>query len=190
MEWSFIRVVLHTTNFPADLIQIIMSCVSSTSTSILFNGGTLEPFLPSKGIRQGNPLSSYLFILCMEVLGRIIEDKCTKGIWKPIRALASGPAFLHLFTANNLVLFARVDAINCQCVKESLEDFCMISGQKINSLKSKVFFSSNIDEDGRADLCNILGFHSTSNLGTYLGFPLRHAGSSNQDLNFVLDRVN
>ena len=45
LEWSFIREVLHATNFPQDLIQIIMSCVLSTSTSILFNGGILDPFL-------------------------------------------------------------------------------------------------------------------------------------------------
>lgn len=65
----------------------------------------------------------------------------------------------------------------------------MRSGQKINPLKSKVYFSPNVDGDGRAKLCDILGFHSTPNLDSYLGFPIRHAGSSNQDLNFVLDRV-
>lgn len=47
-----------------------------------------------------------------------------------------------------------------------------------------------MDRDERADLCNILEFHSLSNLRTYLGFPLRHSGLSNQDLNFVLDKVN
>ena len=51
LEWSFIREALHAANFPSDLIQLIMSCVSSATTSILFNGGALEHFLPSKGIR-------------------------------------------------------------------------------------------------------------------------------------------
>ena len=50
-------------------------------------------------------------------------------------------------------------------------------------------FSPNVDHEQRDFLSNILGFRSTSNLGSYLGFPLRHAGSSNQDLNFVLSRV-
>jgi len=163
--------------------------VSSASTSILFNGGILDPFLPSRGIRQGDPLSLYLFILCMEVLGRIIEDKCTKGTWKPIKASVGGPAFSHLFFADDLLLFAKANPSNCRCVKEVIEEFCKRSGQKINPLKSKVYFSPNVDRDRRAELCDILGFHSTPNLGSYLGFPIRHAGSSNQDLNFVLDRV-
>lgn len=51
LEWSFIREVLCAAKFPSELIQIIMSSVSTVSTSILFNGGVLEPFLPSRGIR-------------------------------------------------------------------------------------------------------------------------------------------
>lgn len=72
LEWSFICEVLYAANFPSNLIQLIMSCVSSATTLILFNGGALEPFLPSSGICQEDPLSPYLFILCMEVLGKII----------------------------------------------------------------------------------------------------------------------
>ena len=189
LEWSFIREVLYAANFPPDLIQLIMSCVSSATTSVLFNGGVLDPFLPSRGIRQGDPLSPYLFILCMEVLGRIIEDKCSNKLWCPVKASTSGPAFSHLFFADDLLLFAKVDPQNCLAVREALDEFCLISGQKINPSKSKVFFSPNINEDLRTEYCEVLGFQPTNNLGSYLGFPIRHAGSSNQDLNFVLDKV-
>lgn len=55
IEWSFIREMLVEFNFPQNLVELIMSCVSSVSTSILFNGGCLETFSPSRGIRQGDP---------------------------------------------------------------------------------------------------------------------------------------
>ena len=57
LEWSFIREVLINANVPHDLVSLVMSCVSSVSTSILFNGGNVDPVIPSRGIRQGDPLS-------------------------------------------------------------------------------------------------------------------------------------
>ena len=105
LEWSFIREVLIDFNFPLNLITIIMECISSTSTTILFNGGKLEPFLPSRGIRQGDPISPYIFILCLEYLGLLIHEKTTSKTWKAVKASKIGPAFTHLFFANDLILF-------------------------------------------------------------------------------------
>ena len=76
LEWSFIRDILTLFKFPNQLISLIMSCVSSSSISILLNGRALDPFQLSRGIRQGDLLSPYLFILCMEVLGVLILEKC------------------------------------------------------------------------------------------------------------------
>ena len=76
LEWSFIRGMLIRANLPADLIDIIMSYVSTVSTSILVNLEALDPIYPSRGIRQGDPLFLYLFILCMDFLGQLIQEKC------------------------------------------------------------------------------------------------------------------
>ena len=153
-----------------------MSCVSSTSTSILFNGGALNPFLPSKGIRQRDSLSPYLFILCLEVLGALITEKCQAKQWNPIKTSQGGLAFSHIFFADDLMLFAKADRKNCLAIRDALDVFCNISGQKVSETKSRVFFSPNVDPDTRSSLCDILGFRSTSNLGRYLGFPIKHTG--------------
>ena len=52
LEWSFVYKVLQAFHFPSNLIKVIMSCVTSTRISILFNEGALEPFKPSRGLRQ------------------------------------------------------------------------------------------------------------------------------------------
>ena len=97
LEWGFNRSMLIRFNFPNNLIEIIMSCISSVSTFVLFNGGSLDPFRPSRGIRQGDPLSPYIFILCMEFLNQLIQEKCEAKVWCPVKASRSGPSFSHLF---------------------------------------------------------------------------------------------
>ena len=87
------------------------------------------------------------------------------------------------------MLFAKANHVNCSTIRDVLDDFCARSGQSISDSKSRVFFSPNVDVDTRESLCDILGFHSTPNLGKYLGFSIKHRGTNNEDLSFVLDRV-
>lgn len=188
LEWSFIRDTLKLFYFPHHLISLIMSCVSTTSISILFNGGTLDAFQPSRGIRQGDPLSPYLFILCLEVLRALIEGKCKENLWNPVKASQGGPAFSHLFFVDDLLLFAKADRKNCVAIKEVLESFCDLSGQKVSGEKTRVFFSPNVDQSMRGDFCDVLGFKSTLTLGKYLGFPLKHKGIQ-QDFGFILEHI-
>ena len=68
LEWCFIRKVLTCFGFPPNTIKLIMSCISSSSTSLLFNGEKFSLFTPCRGIRQGDPLSPFIFLLCMEYL--------------------------------------------------------------------------------------------------------------------------
>ena len=69
--------------------------------------------------------------------------------------------------------------MNCSTIRDVLDDFCARSGQSISESKSRVYFSPNVDVDTRESLCDILGFKSTTNLGKYLGFPLKHQGRNN-----------
>ena len=157
LEWHFIRDVLELYRLPPSLIKLIMSCVSSSSISILLNGGKLEPFQPSRGIKQGDPLSPYLFIMCMEMLGFLISQRCKEKLWDPVHASRGGQAFSYLFFADDLVLFAKADLMNCINVRETLDTFCELSGQKVSFNKSKVYFSPNTSPETREELCEVHG---------------------------------
>ena len=128
LEWSFIHKVLQAFHFPSSIIKVIMSCVSSSTISVLVNGNALEAFSPSKGIRQGDPLSSSLFILCMEYLGSRIEEKCSKGAWIPLKASRENLKISRLFFADDLILFAKVNKEICETIPNVLRTFCLESG--------------------------------------------------------------
>ncbi|KAL0006038.1 hypothetical protein SO802_013599 [Lithocarpus litseifolius] len=106
-----------------------------------------------------------------------------------VKTSKSGPAFSHLFFADDLVLFAKATPENCYTIKGVLQEFCSKSGQVVSEAKSRIYFSPNVDPDLRDYLVNILGFESTPTLGKYLGFPLKHSRSRNHDFDFILDRV-
>ena len=89
--------MMFSLGFHEDTIELVVSCISSTSTTLLFNGSQLETFNPSKGLRQGNPISPYIFILCMEFLSSLINKKCEDGNWVKVKASCGGPGFSHSF---------------------------------------------------------------------------------------------
>lgn len=189
LEWSFIRDTLALFKVSKFLLNVIMSYVTSPSIVVLFNGGALEDFRPTRGIRQGDPLPPYIFIICMEVLGFLIKDKCDLKFWNPVKASQGGLAFSHLFFADDLVLFGKANMKNYQSMKDALDVFCDLSGEKVSLSESRVYFSPNIPTEKRAELCSCLELHSTPNLGKYLGFPLKQHGSSKHDFDFVIERV-
>ncbi|XP_074298573.1 uncharacterized protein LOC141629480 [Silene latifolia] len=123
VRWDFLRAVLKCFGFPNKIINLIMNCVSTVSYEILFNGAPLQQFQPRCGLRQGDPLSPYLFILCMEVLSSNM-----------VQAQLSG----------------SIRGINI--CKKILRNYCKASGQVLNEQKSGVLFSPSTTL-GRATKC-------------------------------------
>lgn len=89
--------VLDHFGFHKTISELILSCISSTSTSLLFNGRKLEAFSHSRGIRQGDPISPYIFLLYMEYLSSLISKSCDSRDWTAMKASPSGPGFSHIF---------------------------------------------------------------------------------------------
>ena len=91
------RSMLVSLGFQSDTVVLILSCIFTTSTSLLFNRSQIREIFPSCSLRQGDPISPYIFILCMEFLSTLINLKCEEGSWKKIKTSRSGPGFSHVF---------------------------------------------------------------------------------------------
>ncbi|MCI38985.1 RNA-directed DNA polymerase (Reverse transcriptase), partial [Trifolium medium] len=74
VNWNYLRSCLQDFGFPPIIIKLIMHCVSSSSLSLIWNGKRLPNFTPTRGLRQGDPLSPYLFVICMEKLSLAISE--------------------------------------------------------------------------------------------------------------------
>ncbi|KAK9689451.1 hypothetical protein RND81_09G059800 [Saponaria officinalis] len=85
----------------------IMECVTSARMQVLWNGEPTELFTPTRGVRQGDPLSSYLFVMCLEKLQQAIDTEFYAGKWRPILVCRNGPAINNLFFADDMVLFGE-----------------------------------------------------------------------------------
>lgn len=189
LKWDFIRKVLTFFNFPPLWIGIIMSIVSTSSLSILLNGNVTDTFHPTRGIRQGDSLSPYIFILCLEYLSLQISAACEAKDWIPFKLSRRGPFLSHLFFADDLVLFARATEANCDCITSILDEFCSISGQKVNLSKSRVLFSSNTPPVTATSLANKLGIPLTNHFGKYLGCPIHHSRPTKQSFQFIVEKI-
>jgi len=189
LRWTFLKDTLAKMHLPELLIDVIMACVSSCTLNILWNGTPTKTFRPTRGIRQGDPLSPYLFVACMERLSQLIETQCLQGNWQAIPLVRNGTRISHLMFADDVVLLGEATRTQAHTIKNCLTEFCNASGQKISLAKSKVFFSPNTNEATAVEICNILGIQETDDFGRYLGVPTLHGRVTNAKFQDVITRV-
>lgn len=105
LEWNFLEKVLQCFRFPSIWIQWAMQCVSTTSFSILINGSSFGFFKPQRGVRQGDPLFPFLFVLAAEVLAQLIEKEATCNGIKGYKLTRDLIPITHLKFADDLFYF-------------------------------------------------------------------------------------
>ncbi|XP_019152396.1 PREDICTED: uncharacterized protein LOC109149189 [Ipomoea nil] len=189
LDWSFIRNTLQEVGLNDVWVRNIMHCVESAEMSILWEGNKLERFKPERGVRQGDSISPYLFVLCIERLGHIITEAVTQGSWKGIKVSRNGPSISHLFFADDMVLFAEANESQICTIMNCLDRFCKSSGQKVNKIKSNIFFSKNVCREDVHKIATIAGIPATDDLGRYLGVPSLHGRITKEHYRSILDRV-
>ncbi|XP_010471448.1 PREDICTED: uncharacterized protein LOC104751234 [Camelina sativa] len=123
IRWDFLEDTLNAAGLSNLWVRWIMTCVSGPSMSLLINGERTEAFRPLRGLRQGDPLSPYLFVLCLERLCHLIEGSIEEKKWKPISLSRGGPKLSHICFADDLILFAEASVSQVRVIHSVLESF-------------------------------------------------------------------
>ena len=170
-------------------IDLIMNCVSSVSYSMLINGDAYGNISPSRGIRQGDPLSPCLFLLCAEGFSALIHEAARNQQINGISIRRGCPLITHLFFADDNLLFCKAKVQECHALVSILNKYKEALGLKINTDKSSVFFSPNTPQDLKESILDILGPKQDSRHNKYLGLPSIIGKSKTQVFAEVKDRV-
>ena len=137
VSWEFLEATMLDFGLPGSISSLIMNYVKSTPSSVLWNGSRLNCFAPTRRLRQGDPLSPYLFILCMHKLSLYITQKVDEGSWPPVKISRNGPLISHLLFADDILLICKARNSQLKLVLDVLNDFCEASGLCINFDKSR-----------------------------------------------------
>ncbi|WJX78361.1 hypothetical protein P8452_61592 [Trifolium repens] len=189
VEWSYLKGVLGRMGFSDTWIKWMMLCVSSVNYSALVNFEKVGPIHPGRGLRQGDPLSPYLFILITEGLTSLIHKAVACGDLHGVKICRGAPVVSHLLFADDCFLFCRSNISETTKLMEILKTYEMASGQEINLSKSEVFFSRNISRAGQEDLSNIMGVKHVLGTGPYLGLPSMVGRSKKGTFAYINDRI-
>jgi hypothetical protein len=107
VEWIYLRTVMEKLGFAESWINIIMKCVQTMSLSIRVNGQFSEYFKPTRGIRQGDPISPYLFLLCVEGLSCLLKYSGPQYLSRGISVGIHAPWLSHLLFADDCLVFVQ-----------------------------------------------------------------------------------
>ena len=171
VEWDYLSSVMEKMGFNEHWIRLMMLCVKTVTYSILVNGEPKGMITPTRGIRQGDPLSPFLFLLCTEGLNGLINQAAQQGHIKGYSLCRNSPRLTHLLFADDSLLFCRATIEECQRVLDILEVYGRCSGQQINRSKTTIFFSKSTSDNTRNQIKLALGVPEIIQYERYLGLP-------------------
>ena len=149
----------------------MIQCVSTMTYSICINGKPKGHIIPSRGLRQGDPLSPYLFLIYAKGLSALIKKAVNDGSMERISVCRNGPCLSHLFFADDSLIFCKASIEECESLHRILKVYEYASGQQLNRAKTSLYFSSNTATEIQEEIKNRFGAQVIKQHEKYLGLP-------------------
>lgn len=189
VEWSYLHDIMMALGFPQGWCNLVMQCVTSVTFSVRVNGVFSPSFRPTRGIRQGDPISPYLFLLCSEGLTCLLKARAPHYISRGVRVSLHSPWISHLLFADDCMIFTQATRRGAERIAEILDLYNRGSGQLVNKQKSAVFFSENCVDEQRSEVHEALQIPTEALGEKYLGLPTASGRSGNDAFDYVSDRI-
>ena len=186
-NWDFLMKVLQAIEMPDRLLDWIKECVTTPSYSIALNGELQDFFSGKKRVKQGDPISSLLFVIAMDVLSKMLDKGALDGRFD-IHPECQAPLITYLSFADDVLIFFDGTADSLKGILDILEDFRQISGLKINWQKSELFLDGGSSSHCR-DLANEMGIAQGALPLRYLGIPLAPKKMTRTDFQPLLVKI-
>ena len=155
----------------------------------MLNGQPHGLITPSRGLRQGDPLSPYLFLLVTEGLNALFKQAEHDGEIRGVSLCSTGPRISHLLFADDSLVFCRASVSECVKIQSLLYLYELASGQSINHVKTNIFFSSNTLPRTQEAITNFLGIPTTQNYEYYLGLPSLVGRAKKKSFSLIKERI-
>jgi len=143
VDWSYLEHAMEKLGFHRKWRQWIMECVTTVRYRVRFNGVLQNTIQPTRGLRQGDPLSPYLFLFVADGLSKVLHQETRTDTIQGLKVCRSAPAVSHLLFADDSLLFFKADERQTRAVKDALSRYCKATGQLINFDKCSVLFNKN-----------------------------------------------
>ncbi|PNY09255.1 ribonuclease H [Trifolium pratense] len=157
--------------------------------SVLVNFEKVDPIIPGRGLRQGDPLSPYLLILVTEGLSTLIKKYVARGDIHGVKVCRGAPPVSHMLFADDCFLFCRSNLEENRKLMDIIKTYEVASGQEVNMSKSEVIFSRNLSMAAQEDLSRIMGVKHVLGTGTYLGLPSMVGRSKKSTFAYIKDQI-
>ncbi|XP_043812756.1 uncharacterized protein LOC110619075 [Manihot esculenta] len=189
VDWAYLSAMLSALGFSTTWIGWMCMCFSDIIYKIALNGSEIGPVIPTRGLRQGDPISPYLFLIVAEGLSLLFQNRESLGLIQGCPAKQGCPRISHLFFADDSLLFFKGTVMEASQVKSLLAVYEKASGQSINFDKSTIMFSPCIRDDICIAVSTVLSVHQSLGTSTYLGLPSLVGRSKKQIFSFLKDRI-
>ncbi|GJT71168.1 putative RNA-directed DNA polymerase, eukaryota, reverse transcriptase zinc-binding domain protein [Tanacetum coccineum] len=188
VDWVFLKQVLLAFGFHEKMVSWIMECVTTTTFSVSINGNLHGYFKGKRGLRQGDPMSPYLFTLIMEVFTLMLKRKVRDSHEFTYHRYCADLELINLCFADDLFIFAHGDQFSAKIIMEAMEEFKNASGLVPSLPKSTAYFC-NVLNHTKLAILQILPFEEGRLPVKYLGVPLVSSRLVFRDCKELIDRL-